>query len=214
MAGTFFGWRAYSTLSDRKSTRLNSSHPSTSDRSALSLHDALPICSGRGHRHHRAGLQSPRPGIAGSARTQDACMKLCLLLSVALLPVSARLASASTNGGHILRVARLFDPLRSEEHTSELQSPVHLGSLRPFPTRRSSDLFRARPSPSPCWPSISSARDCRKCSNPRRVHETLPPALGGIIACQCAAGIRFNEWRAHSSGGALIRPSQIGRAHV
>jgi len=38
-------------------------------------------------------------------------MKLCLLLSVALLPVSARPASASTNGGHILRVARLFDPL-------------------------------------------------------------------------------------------------------
>src|SRR5690348_6385209 len=29
---------------------------------------------------------------------------------------------------------------RSEEHTSELQSPVHLVYLRSFPTRRSSDL--------------------------------------------------------------------------
>src|SRR5690348_16588367 len=39
---------------------------------------------------------------------------------------------------------------RSEEQTSELQSPVHLLGLSFFPTRRSSDLF----------PSLSSLMDC------------------------------------------------------
>src|SRR5690348_909338 len=34
-----------------------------------------------------------------------------------------------------------FALLRSEEHTSELQSPVHLVCLLSFPTRRSSDLI-------------------------------------------------------------------------
>src|SRR5690348_12508706 len=33
-------------------------------------------------------------------------------------------------------------PHRSEEHTSELQSPVHLVDLHSFPTRRSSDLLK------------------------------------------------------------------------
>src|SRR5690348_899475 len=33
---------------------------------------------------------------------------------------------------------------RSEEHTSELQSPVHLVHLHSFPTRRSSDLNKAK----------------------------------------------------------------------
>src|SRR5690348_14561272 len=52
----------------------------------------------------------------------------------------------STNGlgGRRPRMRRsLADPPRSEEHTSELQSPVHLvcrRHLHSFPTRRSSDL--------------------------------------------------------------------------
>src|ERR1017187_5725324 len=95
---------AMAELGDRKSTRLNSSHPWIY---ALSLHAALPICFAEAARRglHRSVLPAqggPRDSDRGDRRR---------------------------DGG----------AGRSEEHTSELQSPL---DLRSFPTRRSSDLLR------------------------------------------------------------------------
>src|SRR5476649_566136 len=93
---------AFLNASDRKSTRLNSSHTVIY---TLSLHDALPICD---------------------------------------QPIEIRLARAFRHRTKLVTVrvitktdARVFERLRSEEHTSELQSHRDLHS---FPTRRSSDL--------------------------------------------------------------------------
>src|ERR1044072_7013409 len=88
--------------SERKSTRLNSSH---TDIYTLSLHDALPISV------------AERTGRLG----------------------------VNLNISHVTYLGRCYfprpsgrlSPLRTEEHTSELQPHRHLHS---FPTRRSSDL--------------------------------------------------------------------------
>src|SRR5687768_14900654 len=143
---------------DRKSTRLNSSHgyisyavfclnvSATSALSALSLHDALPIsrCSAnspvtRMEMVPRAGLRfgfqrsrsrgAPSPlGPGGPVHCRWRRMPLAYL---DCCPSACQ---------------------RSEEHTSELQSRLHLvcrlllecvrdlRALRSFPTRRSSDL--------------------------------------------------------------------------
>src|ERR671932_621247 len=89
-------------MSDRKSTRLNSSH---TEIYTLSLHDALPI--------FELGLSALRRQPIGA-------------------PVGTSEVLAE-----LLEVCRVIDYVRSEEHTSELQSHRDLHS---FPTRRSSDL--------------------------------------------------------------------------
>src|SRR5262252_3072729 len=91
-------------MSDRKSTRLNSSH---TEIYTLSLHDALPIFLvdvAAQHRHHVDGV------------------------------VERRFPAQQFVPGATERIN-----VRSEEHTSELQSHRDLHS---FPTRRSSDLSR------------------------------------------------------------------------
>src|SRR5207244_12396540 len=72
--------------------RYSSTDPATPDLSTLSLHDALPICHGRGARQRRSGHRH----------------------------VQAR----GVEEGHHAR--RRLNHDRSEEHTSELQSPDHL----------------------------------------------------------------------------------------
>src|SRR5690348_1750337 len=144
--------------SDRKSTRLNSSHPSISYAVfclnatptpaiyTLSLHDALPIflpprrigARGPGPRARAARprlRRDRRLGIAAGSGRRRALLRGLRRPRGALRP---------RRGAHA--------PLRSEEHTSELQSPVHLvcrlllecyadpRDLHSFPTRRSSDL--------------------------------------------------------------------------
>src|SRR5690348_4317467 len=152
---------------DRKSTRLNSSHPSISyavfclnatappEIYTLSLHDALPIWRG-----------ARQPAVGPDAA----------LFSPASSAAGARAGRAGADQRQPLRRADLFHrrrctaparpsgwrwSARSEEHTSELQSPVHLvcrlllecyrapRDLHSFPTRRSSDLAW-RPA-ARCW---------------------------------------------------------------
>src|SRR5204862_6212215 len=78
--------------------------PATTDIYTLSLHDALPIS----HRHPDHG--SPRPHAPG--RLSDALLRLLHLRDGGLPPVP----------GSAGRRHASADPLRSEEHTSELQS--------------------------------------------------------------------------------------------
>src|SRR5437764_976561 len=143
---------------DRKSTRLNSSHrcisyavfcfPSSPAIYTLSLHDALPISRGHlGQDQVRAELLAARalraaPGDTDLARPGHGAHPA---------PRAGARAPQLSRGGddrhHRARRAR------SEEHTSELQSPMYLvcrlllsvvaRDLHPLPTRRSSDLSRS-----------------------------------------------------------------------
>src|SRR5438876_5065141 len=78
----------------------------TTELYTLSLHDALPISHARG----RARLARPLRARGGRARR--AC--------------SSRADAARTATGRAPVRCRCGDRARSEEHTSELQSPVHL----------------------------------------------------------------------------------------
>src|SRR5690348_16350024 len=103
---------------------------------------------------------------------------------------------------------------RSEEHTSELQSPVHLVDLPSFPTRRSSDLsykltkprFGSNPS------SIAFAYAAAIASSVSVVHTDqiwlrksyLGPTVSGALI-QFSSSTQ-NDTRSHVW--------EIGRAHV
>src|SRR5947208_1220953 len=117
---------------DRKSTRLNSSHQiisyavfclndlPTTEIYTLSLHDAVPIFRSAGLRRERADLRSEHAdksdpgesrrdrGPAGRQRDGDAALRTA---------VQAR---------HLRQCRQPARLPRSEEHTSELQSPDHL----------------------------------------------------------------------------------------
>src|SRR5882672_9339333 len=92
--------------SDRKSTRLNSSHTVIY---TLSLHDALPILM----------LVESHEGAGGRDYQANTALEMVV-----------------GDAAHVDHVK-----IRSEEHTSELQSHSDLHS---FPTRRSSDLDAGR----------------------------------------------------------------------
>src|SRR5688500_8658504 len=159
---------------DRKSTRLNSSHLVISYAvliAALSLHDALPIWrdgsdrrsasagrgntrSGRARRGPAVPPRGPPPHGSGAARRKRAPG-----------PPASRPAPRS---GH-----RTSAQPRSEEHTSELQSPCNLvcrSHRRSFPTRRSSDLAR--------WigPAISVGRKRKYAKWSRQERSSRPAA--------------------------------------
>src|SRR5690348_2526465 len=124
---------------DRKSTRLNSSHPSTSYAYTLSLHDALPISRARSRARpdRLPPCRSSRPRRATSPRSFRPTSFRSPTARSSSRPTSSTPVSAppSTPASRYRGSAA-----RSEEHTSELQSPVHLVCLHSFPTRRSSDL--------------------------------------------------------------------------
>src|SRR5688500_20203751 len=80
-------------------SRLSSYHPSTTENYTLSLHDALPIYAGP-HRSQTRGTTRHAPD--GGGRHQ-----------------------ADVQGGH-LPGGGGQEAVRSEEHTSELQSPCNL----------------------------------------------------------------------------------------
>src|SRR5258708_2529430 len=124
---------------DRKSTRLNSSHQiisyavfclkkkkhptalcvfffndtATTEIYTLSLHDALPISQVQHHEHEPRPRVHPRPPAPRGARgPRDA---------------RGRPGRAERNVPTLARRARVYSGAwRSEEHTSELQSPDHL----------------------------------------------------------------------------------------
>src|SRR5437762_7780803 len=86
--------------------------PSTPHLYTLSLHDALPICVADQHgqiRRERVipprGLGPQPPGLHGRERRLRSVLRLVLVA---------------------VEGARRPDRLRSEEHTSELQSPMYL----------------------------------------------------------------------------------------
>src|SRR5947208_2672546 len=160
VAGSVTANVSSSPASDRKSTRLNSSHQIisyavfcfyVSHRELHSfLHDALPIYR-RGHLPEQsaafAGRGVPPPRVRSPRRGHG--------------PVGQRGAAADhprdlpPGRGFGDRERLLVPGVRSEEHTSELQSPDHLVCrllllrLPPratlFPTRRSSDLSSRPP---------------------------------------------------------------------
>src|SRR5437762_2194345 len=144
---------------DRKSTRLNSSHRCISyaatELYSLSLHDALPIS--RYHRTHDGRPRRPEAlrlvrwsREAGDDR-HDGQPRL---------PQPGDHGVAGRSRGVRRRPrpgSRLSDAVRSEEHTSELQSPMYLvcrhRALLSFPTRRSSDLALSQDSR---WPPTAA----------------------------------------------------------
>src|SRR5687768_12916876 len=150
--------RSRSTPLDRKSTRLNSSHgyisyavfclnatPTTAIYT-LSLHDALPIF--QDGPVDQAGRERYGDGQVGGrfvdVDAADGIDEHVLLRG----PEAAPAREDRQDEHHAVPV----DPARSEEHTSELQSRLHLvcrlllecyadhRDLHSFPTRRSSDL--------------------------------------------------------------------------
>src|SRR5690348_11261041 len=113
---------------DRKSTRLNSSHPS--------LPDALPISMAERNRQHplmRALIYVALLALLATGLLWKLDMDRALLMKIhgaaamAGMVLLGALLARHVPCGWKKRASR-----RSEEHTSELQSP--------FPTRRSSDL--------------------------------------------------------------------------
>src|SRR5438876_510578 len=147
---------------DRQSTRLNSSHPSISyavhccpartRRHRLALHDALPICLELEAR--LAGricerLDAPMEMKPGAVEGDPAHSRRLGPLGDG---TPDRLGGLDVAGALQAGASR-----RSAEHTSELQSPVHLvcrpllssahPPTPPCPTRRSSDLPRTRGPP-------------------------------------------------------------------
>src|SRR5690348_15775110 len=151
---------------DRKSTRLNSSHPSISYAVGPALR-SFPT-------RRSSDLGLGRPGLAGEIGRNlapllglDGCRDrrhhrvgaVLAAIVMQLLDQEALLLAPDDRDG---RVGRL--PVRSEEHTSELQSPVHLVCRRPSATLFPyTTLFRSW-----AWP----ARSCRRnrpqpCATPR-----------------------------------------------
>src|SRR5205814_9222878 len=91
-----------------------SHQPATSNTSTLSLHDALPIsrkCPCRGRSDPRAPSHEPRD----SQTLEPFVVELVLTLKQAIEPSQ-----------EVSRLRPLNDSVRSEEHTSELQSLRHL----------------------------------------------------------------------------------------
>src|SRR5437762_1284676 len=147
---------------DRKSTRLNSSHRCISYAvfclnalappalSTLSLHDALPICRRVAVHGVDGGLDLVRTWRVAA---QAGAHQRLALGDQRPVPERAVLVGEPDQRA-VGRPARR--PARSEEHTSELQSPMYLvcrlllecsgapRSLHSFPTRRSSDLSPRR----------------------------------------------------------------------
>src|SRR5205807_9801929 len=82
------------------------SGPATPELSTLSLHDALPICIPPDHRGRRAGAD----------RSRASCRR----------KTPARWPSAPAGAARSPRPPASAPPSRSEEHTSELQSPCNL----------------------------------------------------------------------------------------
>src|SRR5437879_2733707 len=115
---------------DRKSTRLNSSH--------LALHDALPISYDEMEQltlayvttiHKSQGSEFPAVVIP-VVRTHYRMLQRNLLYTAV---TRAKRLVVLVGQKEAVRIA-VRNAIRSEEHTSELQSPC--------PTRRSSDLLR------------------------------------------------------------------------
>src|SRR5437764_783713 len=132
---------------DRKSTRLNSSHRCISYPSTLSLHDALPIFAFRrvrqrcGHHVSRDHYPTVLAFIKHNIDTEVEVHELGLCPRNRHVRVVINLAPPPGTG-------QAHAPLpRSEEHTSELQSPMYLVPLYAVPTRRSSDLRLPEGSP-------------------------------------------------------------------
>src|SRR5437762_953543 len=160
------------TSRDRKSTRLNSSHrcisyavfclnASPPKIHTLSLHDALPISEAK-----RDAAGARNIDVAGGQRGlnfDDAADGVDDARELQQQAVSGGLDDASAVRGDL----RVDDIARSEEHTSELQSPMYLvcrlllervppQDPHSFPTRRSSDLRSEtrcgrRPQHRRCW---------------------------------------------------------------
>src|SRR5690348_2845395 len=115
------------------------------------------------------------------------------------------------DGGRVLR-AVLWK--RSEEHTSELQSPVHLVALLSFPTRRSSDLDRGGGPDHELRHRGGAVGDRGRRSRPSRVG-----ASGGCLPRAGERRGRGLQPRPRLPARRRARPScrpleEIGRAHV
>src|SRR5207244_7665590 len=86
--------------------------PSPTELSTLSLHDALPICIGHGV-------------AAGVQRGMEQSLAAMLMESLQAFPIATMLLGVGEQAIDLVAQIGQFR-LRSEEHTSELQSPDHL----------------------------------------------------------------------------------------
>src|SRR5690625_4646325 len=158
--------------SDRKSTRLNSSHVATSYAVCLQPQSSptgrSSDLTGRvGGVEEHARVHIPVPGVPGRG-------DLHLVLRIDDRQLGEELPEAGPRNAHIVDELSPADachvPLRSEEHTSELQSRGHLVCrLPPAPVFPYRTLFRSH------WPR----RRCRRArsgaySRPRRARPWRP----------------------------------------
>src|SRR5437879_5284661 len=145
---------------DRKSTRLNSSHPCISYAILccaptpwshdLALHDALPICL-YVRRHVIGPFDIVNPRGIGGCEAIERAREIASHIGIGIFLDDQRSRSVP----HEHEQGTVLRPARSEEHTSELQSPMYLVChsvlcahsvvSRPCPTRRSSDLSLRAP---------------------------------------------------------------------
>src|SRR5690348_1795416 len=105
-------------------------------------------------------------------------------------------------------------PSRSEEHTSELQSPVHLVDCYRFPTRRSSDLGNVQ-----LWGLLGVQKEAvlaasRCLVTVEQIVDELTPLPGAIVLpTWVLTAVTEVPGGAHPSY-AQDYSEQIGRAHV
>src|SRR5207244_11753654 len=91
------------------------------------LHDALPISAAAARMHERATTTRPSPSSSSSSDRPIVVQTPCVPSSGLITTANAAPGTPRTESFIRLRaVTKWCPPLRSEEHTSELQSPDHL----------------------------------------------------------------------------------------
>src|SRR5437867_2416107 len=125
---------------DRKSTRLNSSHRTISYFYTFSLHDALPIFDNLLATLRNLRMVCSAAGKTNELKSFEAAILVAEDYRQNLLPLRPPISVLRNASAVTSLQTGTATKRRSEEHTSELQSPYDLVLLHFFPTRRSSDL--------------------------------------------------------------------------
>src|SRR5438876_462442 len=180
----------------------------------LSLHDALPIYVNERTRAPIPAIIVASIIVAGILAWSVLSSSFFTLLSMGVLAGVITILTVSVSAiAFPFRRPDLFRNSRSEEHTSELQSPVHV--LHSFPTRRSSDLCER----------------AHACSHPGDHccfdHRSRHPGMVGALQLLLYAALYGGTGRSHYNSHCECvcncipfpppRPVQeleIGRAHV
>src|SRR5689334_14214355 len=209
---------------DRKSTRLNSSHSYISDAVlcysphavsyTLSLHEALPISALPRARPLRRPAGGETAGSAQAALQDDRRLQPEPRHAGGDRAIDARRRVRAPRGG-----AEGSEVRRSEEHTSELQSQLHLGCrLVLLPTRRLLHSIPTRGSSDLCSTSSTSAPPTRRWRDGRigsgRSARRSPAATRTATRWRRSSDRRSPSSPCATGRCRRLRGSKIGRAHV